>query len=742
VYRGGEGEVIVALDRSSPPSRSRRIAQLVALITLAALLAAPASFAQPAPAKPAAPAAPPAPPVSAAPAADSWAGQIDTLSRWIEQQRKGSRCTERCYTLERLRITGRVDGGAFHFELTGGVLAEGPVAIPLFGPPAHLRLEGVTEDGKDAAIGFEDDHYYLFTASRRFSLKGTLALDGDLALTLPGPLNTLETELTEGAIVEGPVLSGLTGATVHFSRAGAAQGSGPTVFQLSRAVRVGREVGFEYRLVMRSGTDLGVVRLPLRFGEKVLDVAGANGWRVEGGELVLPSAGRTAEMTVTGTLPKVGSFAPDPRSGYEWWLIESDPEHRVKVTGDARQLDSAESPIARTQATSRLFLVQKGQHIEASVEPLSSVDVLAAVVRTHQRTMVLTNRGDLVSDDTLSYENNGIDYLLYAPEGRPIYLATDGKAERIMHQGDRANEVLVPLRTGSHTVRVQALAEGSIQTFGGRLALPVPNYPLTASTLSISLGLPARVHPIALLGGDRQEWFLDEGDVFAVLIGFAAAWLAVRVPDGAPKPRARRLRLLGGAVLGGLWFLSGGAFVAVVTLLVAAGLVWLLGRFLRGAKLGVAAALLLGFVGLVGLVTMVGFSASRSASRMGSDVMPASAPTPSAERTGNLEATGGVRAQMVVGGVLEGVTPVALNLPGYVHSASASRELVTRDRPFAPALIYVTDWTLWPLTLLWLAAALALLLAHRAPFREAYASLTARLSREPPPPPAPPEVEK
>ena len=36
---------------------------------------------------------------------------------------------------------------------------------------------------------------------------------------------------------------------------------------------------------MRSGTDLGVVRLPLPFGEKVLDVAGANGWRVEGGEL-------------------------------------------------------------------------------------------------------------------------------------------------------------------------------------------------------------------------------------------------------------------------------------------------------------------------------------------------------------------------------------------------------------------------------------------------------------------------
>src|SRR4029077_8846182 len=149
---------------------------------------------------------------------------------------------------------------------------------------------------------------------------------GDPALTIPGPLNALEADVTAGAVVEGARLSGLSGATIHFSREGAAQGIGPTVFQLSRAVRVGREIGFEYRLVMISGTDLGVARLPLPFGEKVLDVTGAAGWRVEGGELVLPTSGRKATMTITGTLPKVGSFAPDARSGYEWWLIESDSE--------------------------------------------------------------------------------------------------------------------------------------------------------------------------------------------------------------------------------------------------------------------------------------------------------------------------------------------------------------------------------------------------------------------------------
>src|SRR5262249_32818447 len=132
-----------------------------------------------------------------------------------------------------------------------------------------------------AAVGFEGDHYYLFTTSRRFLLRGTLALDGDLALAIPGPLNTLEAELSSGRLVEGAALSGLAGTTVHFDRGAAAPGRvEASQFQLSRAVRVGRETSFEYRLVLRSGTDLGVVRLPLSYGERVLDVSGSNGWRI------------------------------------------------------------------------------------------------------------------------------------------------------------------------------------------------------------------------------------------------------------------------------------------------------------------------------------------------------------------------------------------------------------------------------------------------------------------------------
>ncbi|WP_437730929.1 hypothetical protein [Sorangium sp. So ce1335] len=742
----------MSLARSNEAARSRLSWLLLVLLLLAIPSLAlgqaggeatgtPAAGAAPAaPAAPAAKAGAAAQAQAAAPPADSWAGQIEMLSRWVEQRRgPGGGCTERCYALDRLRITGAVGEGPLQFELTGGVLSDGPVAVPLFGPPSNVRIEAILDDGRPASrreaapISFEGNHYYLWTAARRFVLRGTLSLEGDLTLLVAGPLNTFEADVTGGSVAEGARLSGLSGAALHFSPDGgaAAQIAGPTVFQLSRAVRVGREIGFEYRLVLRSGTDLGVVRLPLAFGEKVLDVSGATGFRVEGSELVLPTSGRAAEMTISGTLPKVGVFSPDPRSAYEWWLFESDAEHRLTVKGDARQVDAAESPIPRTQATSRLLLVKRGQRVEVQVEPLAGVEVLAAVVRDHRRTLVLTERGDLVADDVLSYENNGIDYLTYAPGGRPIYLATDAKAQRIMHQGAAAEEVLVPLQTGSHTIQVQSLAQAALRTVGGSLALPMPSYPLTASRVALTVGLPERVLPIALLGGDRPVWFADAGDALAVAVGFAAAWIAVRPGAAAGRGRLRALRVLGGLVMAGLWFVAPATFVALIVGIATAAVAWLAGRLFRGTARAAAMVVLLIAGGLALLIGLFAVSAGRYQGERW-DVAETAVSTPAGVRRAAKEYEPAKDASLAPGAaVLEGVTPVALGLPSYARKLQVNRELVTQERAFRPVLFYTTPSALVPLALLWLAGVVVLLAAHRAPLTELYRRASERLARRP-----------
>lgn len=657
-----------------------------------------------------------------------WAGELDALSKWLTQKDNAGKCAARCFVLERLRLSGSVGEGPLDFELTGRVLTDGAVDIPLFGPPKDVRLEDVTENDKDAAIGFEQDRYFLHTSARKFVLRGKLILGTDLALMIPGPLNALESNFAAGAVVEGSRLSGISNATIHLSRQEKAVEAGPTVFQLSRAVRVGRETTFEYRLVMRSGKDLGVVRLPLSLGEKVLDVTGAAGFRIEEGELVLPTSGRTAQMTITGTLAKFESLAVDARSPYEWWLVESDPEHRVIVSGDARQVDSAESPIPRTQPTSRLFLVQKGQKLTANVTTLSAVDALAAVVQSHQRTVVLTARGDVVADDHIYYENNGVDYLAYDSGGRPIYLATSGKAERIMRQGTENQDILIPLQTGSQNVRTQSLSQTAWKPLFGSVEVPMPSYALTASSVNLTVGLPTGYFPLALLGGDRPKWAVEGSDLLGAGVGFAIGAAAARPGADTSPRRLRAVRILAGALLAALWFLWQPGFVLTLVGLALLAFIWLVGRFLKGPARIATTLVLLGGLGMLALLFFI--AAASRAPMKSSNVdyeptrpSPASVEAPKTEvdsRTGNW--MGGKE-----GGVLQGVTPVPLPLPSFRHSMYSSRELVTKDRPFRPVMFYMTDMVVLPIGLLWLAGLAALVRAHWKRIVEAYSAIKAKL---------------
>lgn len=705
------------------------------------------------------------------PSGDSWAGQLEGLAQWIAKHEQPAACAERCYTLHRLRLTGSLDANdgarrgrreadaGLHFELEGGVLADGPVAVPLFGPPDKVRLDAVTEDGRPAAIGFEGDHYFVYTSSKRFVLKGTLALQDDLALTIPGPLNLLEATLDKGRVVEGSRLSGLSATTIHLEVASAASApaTAPTVFQLARAVRVGRDIGFEYRLTMRSGIDLGVVRLPLKYGERVLDVAGSAGWHVESGELVLPTAGHDATMTITGTLPQVAAFAPDDRSPFETWLLESDIEHRMSVSGDAKRIDLSQSPFARWTGavTSQLFMVPRGDKLDVTVQSLVATEALAATVRNHTRMVVVTPSGDIVADDTLSYDNNGVDYLSLWSQGRPIFLSSDGRAERLFHREGTADELLVPLRVGAHAVRAQTLSHASLAALFGVLEVPTPAHSLATARASLTLGLPDGVRPIAVLGGDRPRWAFTPRDGVALLAAVGVALLALR---------GRSRRALGAASLGGLWFVSSSAFLATLCVLGLGTFAWLVWRLTAtGTRRRVMWTVMATTAAALALL-VVAPSASRSpvlAQRdapsawggedytmharpednnslgdldkklaatavtipQGAQGQNAFAPAAPPPKQQDLLTAGGA------GGVLGGVTPVALALPTFARTVVVDSELVTPERPFRPRVVYVTGAAMLALGGAWMLCVALLGWALRAEARELLHRARARLAR-------------
>jgi hypothetical protein len=228
--------------------------------------------------------------------------------------------------------------------------------------------------------------------------------------------------------------------------------------------------------------------------------------------------------------------------------------------------------------------------------------------------------------------------------------------------------------------------------------------------------------------------FADESDVFALTL---AAIVAAIVLRGWLR------RALGAIALGGLWFVSEGLFVAMMGLAAVSGLIWLARRFLSGKRLvtAVVFAVLGGaFFVLIGM-TAVGFRSRQFAAqtqeyagtRVPSGYRAAKeADEPAAKSEDKaVDRTGNFLAQTATGGVLEGVTPVALSLPAFERSVYASRELVTRERPFHPVLFYATAWALLPLAVAWLAALVALIRLHSDVIGGAWSRLRARLARGP-----------
>jgi hypothetical protein len=638
-------------------------------------------------------------------------------------------CTEDCWQLSHLTIHGAVNG-PLTFELKGSVRSVEDQKIPLFGPPSQLRLDDLSMDGGRPTITFDNDRYYLLTHAKSFTLRGRMTLGSDQMISIVGPLLALDAPLTKGRLVEGDKLSGLSSTVLHFdpmtedSAAQASKPRLPPVFRLSRSVRFGTETSFVYRLVASYTSDLGTMKLPLAFGEKVQDVQGSTGWTVEGKELSLPTTGKEAEITISGSLPPSPvagpplTFKNDERSAYEWWMIEADPEHRVSVGGEGKLVETTQSPIPPTMPGSRVYLVQRNQQIEVDAKSLVRGDVLAAVARTNRRFVAITGTGEMISDDSIVFDNNGLEHLMVAPAGKAMYLSTDGAAQRILHTEAGAAEVLVPIRPGSHTLRVQSLDDVKLWSLAGAVKVPGSSYPIATSSMEVTVGLPENIHPLAVLGGDRARWAFSRGDLLALALGIGVACFGFRT---------RKTRALGALVTAGLWFVSREGFVVASGGLFVVGAIFLASRFIRGTKLFVASGAIVVvalFTGRSALTDAVSFEPDRE---MFAD--HPSLPTPEISHAA-IAADGSLDTKA-------GITPVSLSMPTSERYVQSSRQLVTKERPFAMRIVYITQNLATGLQLGWLFLFGLLGWLHRDRLAGLRARIIERLTRRPDPTAAP-----
>src|SRR5580704_13994184 len=95
-----------------------------------------------------------------------------------------------------------------------------------------------------------------------------------------------------------------------------------------------------------------------------------------------------------------------------------------------------------------------------------------------------------------------------------------------MHK-DGSDDLMIPMRMGAHTVTVQSLAQTSVGTFFGRVAMPGPRVPLATGSENITIGLPETLHPIVVTGGEHTTWPVSTNDAIAFAFSALAAALAL-----------------------------------------------------------------------------------------------------------------------------------------------------------------------------------------------------------------------
>jgi hypothetical protein len=244
--------------------------------------------------------------------------------------------------------------------------------------------------------------------------------------------------------------------------------------------------------------------------------------------------------------------------------------------------------------------------------------------------------------------------------------------------------------------------------------VPGSSYPIATSSMEVTVGLPENVFPMAVLGGDRARWAFSRGDLLALALGAGVACFGFRT---------RKTRALGALVTAGLWFVSHEGFVLVSCSLFVVGSIFLASRFIRGTRLFVAAGGILVaalFGGRWALTDGTSYEPQREMF-----VTNPSLPTP--------EIT---HAAVAADGSLDtkaGITPVSLSMPTSERYVQSSRQLVTRERPFAMRIVYITQNLVTGLELGWLFLVGLLGWLHRDRLAGLRSRIIERLTRRPDP---------
>jgi hypothetical protein len=432
--------------------------------------------------------------------------------------------SEKLYALESVLVSGDVNTNALALSGNGEVLLGENVKVYLFGPSTDILVKNVLVNGKETTVSFDQNGYFfLVPQAGKFTFTGGMDIRtiGQITLHVKGPLNSLQFNLKNGYSINGDEY-GLYDKDVVLQRAEKAATLVDGSFRYTYAERN----EFLYQLNLKSfGSSLGRYILNLNNNEQVSDVTGAGllKWEQKGNTLLLDLEGSSVSLSIRGLFDSTSLRIPLPEDRHHV-LIESDPEKKITVTTDAKEIDVSESPIGPQYSNARAFLASSSNVFEITVKQLDLLPSLAASVRSATNEFAITGKGSILADLTYSYANTGLDYLEINAPGVPLYASTSGGAVKLT----KDNTLLLSFPKTSYGT-LDVLYFNTTDELGWVSLIDVPtaqtDIPITTATTTIYL--PDDQFVVKTLGaeGGSELPSLTSLVIFAVIFGIVAFML-------------------------------------------------------------------------------------------------------------------------------------------------------------------------------------------------------------------------
>ena len=628
--------------------------------------------------------------------------------------------------VELLRVEGSFTGRDLAMSFSGRATGRQPAVEVLDGVGYRVfACEG------DALLSRGVNGSFTLTPlGPRFRVRCRVALDGSDRLEAAASAAVLEvaSAVGDGELVASDGVQGARIFTVVRRIAGEGRDLPPSVAGRYRLTLLPEESRFHYLLQIRNPNRAHRrFELALRDVEHVETVDAAVAWDAEGGRyrFDLPPGESTVALSgrFTGS-----SFSAPVDATLQYLLLESHPLIRPDVRTEAKRVGVAEVGLPATYRGAQAFLLDGGAEVAWQATRLEALKTAGLAVGSLQQVFFLGVDGKARGQASFQVDNQGAPALVLPLDGEPTFASVGGEAAFLTR--DAEGRLLLPLSQGVQEVAVQDARPFSAGLGFAVARLDLPRVGVPASRATVELRYPEEWIPVyEELPPAVRLHLLQAGQ--AVLLAALAVALE-RLLALLALTRRRRVLLaalvvlaaaFSRAVLGWALFLSGGALLALLVLVIV--------RRVGGARL----PLVLAGVGAAGIVALslgsvlwerVPQRASVAASNVaklyefedgtvggvvGGVASPAASPAPRAARQG-----------------YQGL-PARIELPEGARRTTFSREMLPGDGPRRATVVLAAARLVAALTWATLLAALGVAFVLRRDLVRGARELVARVGK-------------